>query len=247
MNFIVPFLACVCIAASPVSAQPNKAPQKKQTESQPKEPITVVVEEQKISTAGAEEKADDHSPHWCAALKRPEWWLFIAAVFSFGAIADQARESARATKAMRDGIKLQSESLRPRLMIDAGISPFMDMIGGNKITVDIAFINTGGIPAYGVSPETWLEFLDIPFPAFTSNAVHQTGGKITVHPHQPSPFRIPFGRALTPEEIGKLKAVEATLYLRVRLVYEVFGKPKYTDYIFQVTPTTLNIENCEAD
>src|SRR5580700_3717971 len=113
-------IVCVCILASFISAQPNKTAQKKQPDPQPKEPITVVVEEQKISAADAYQKPDNNSPHWYTALKKPEWWLFIAAVFTLGAVIYQARESARATKAMHDGIKLGSESLRPRLMIGAG-------------------------------------------------------------------------------------------------------------------------------
>ena len=247
MNAILRFLTCVCLVTSFVTAQPNKTPQKKQPSTPPKEPITVVVGEQKISTGGAEEKAVDNSQHWRTALKRPEWWLFIAAVLTFFAIIYQAREAAKATKAMRDGIRLQSESLRPRLTIGGSTSPFVDMVGGKVVLVDVVFINTGGTPAYGVQPETWLEFLDIPFPAFTPSAIHQNGGKVTVHPHQPSPFRIPFLRVLSTEEIARLKAVKATLYLRIRLTYEAFGQQKYTDYTFQITPTALNIEHCDSN
>jgi hypothetical protein len=206
-----------------------------------------VVEEQQISTVEAVEGINNTSPHWYTALERPEWWLFIAAVLTLCAIVYQSRESAKATKAMRDGIELQMESLRPRLLIGAHTSPFMDMIQGKKITVDIEFINTGEIPAYGAKPETWLEFLDIPFTAFTPSAVHQAAGTITVHSKQSSPFLIPFGRSLTASEISHLKAVKATLYLRVRLTYEAFGKTKYTDYTFQITPTTMNIEHSDSN
>jgi hypothetical protein len=149
---------------------------------------------------------------------------------------------------MRAGIKLQFESLRPRLTIGAKSSPFGDMFQGHKVLVDIEFINTGDIPAYGVEVETWLEFLDIPFTAFTPNAVHHAGAKVTIHPHKPVPFRIPFGRALDAEEIAKLKSVKATLYLRTRLTYDALGEQRCTDYTFEITPTTLNIysEYCES-
>jgi hypothetical protein len=235
--------ALFCVIAGHISAQPNKTPKSKDQSSCPKEPITLQIEHQEIAR-DAQRQTSTSPPRW---YESPEWWLFIAAMGTLIAIVYQARESAKATQAMRDGIKLQSESLRPRLTIGARVSPFMDMVEGKKIIVDVDFINTGGTPAYGVLPETWLELLGIPFTSFTSTAVHQSGGKITVHPRQPSPFGIPFGRNLTPEEIMLAKSVKATLYLRIRLVYEAFGKGKYTDYTFQITPTTLNIENCDAD
>jgi hypothetical protein len=159
-------------------------------------------------------------------------------------LAESAKDNAIA---VRDGVRLQLESLRPRLAIGARTSPFGEMIQGKKLIIDVEFVNTGGMPAYAVQPETWIEFLDIPFTGFTSNSVHQTGSSVTVHPHQPSPFRIPFGRALTSEEIGRLKSVKATLHLRVRLNYEVFGQQKHTDYTFQITPTTMNIENGDSN
>lgn len=247
MNNAVRSIIAVCVFTCLVSAQPNQTSKNKQPCAQPKESVTVVVEKQEIPAEQAESKPQTEPPHWYTSLKGPEWWLFIAAVFTLGAVIYQAKETAQATQAMRDGVVMQSESLRPRLTIGGAESPFSDMVAGKKVIIDVKFLNTGGTPAYEVQAETWLEFLAIPFPSFTPKAVHHAGGKVTVHPQQPSLFRIPFNRSLTKDEIADLKSVQATLYLRVRLTYGAFGKPKYSDYTFQITPTTLNIETNDSN
>lgn len=173
--------------------------------------------------------------------------LVIVGASTWVLIYWQARATADSARAARDAIKLQVETLRPRLMIGAGVSPFQNMIMGDKVIVDLQFINTGGTPGYDILPETWLEFMNIPFTAFSPNAVHQTGGRVIVHPHEPCPFRIPFNRSLTRSEIDLLKAVKATLYLRVHLAYRAFGEKKHTDYVFEITPTTLNICSSSSD
>lgn len=112
------------------------------------------------------------------------------------------------------------------------------MVSGNKVILEVEFINTGGVPAYNAVVETWVEFLNMPFAGFTGDAVHQTGTKMTVHPQQPSAFAIPFGRALNPTEIADLKAVKKTLYCRIRLEYETLSGPHHTDHVFEVNPTS---------
>jgi hypothetical protein len=55
--------------------------------------------------------AADH-PIIYAALKRPEWWLVVAALLTLCAIAYQAREMRRATAAMSkstDAVNRQAE------------------------------------------------------------------------------------------------------------------------------------------
>jgi hypothetical protein len=181
-----------------------------------------------------------HKDGWDKVYIVGTWALVI-----IGAIG--VRFAYKTLKAIQSQVEIQRESLRSRLMIGGHNRPFEDMIQGNQIRVDVKFINTGGIPAYGVKPETWLEFLDIPFPGFTSEALHQTGGEVTVHPHQSAPFAIPFNRALTPAEITRLDAVTATLYLRVRLLYKTIGEEKFTDYTFQIAPTTMNIVHGDSN
>jgi hypothetical protein len=157
------------------------------------------------------------------------------------AIWIQAFETGKATKAMLHQVEIQREALRPRLVIKPATNPYPDMALGKLVLIDVSVINTGGVPAYAVNVETWLEFLELPFVDFTANATHYQGRKISVHPSQPTNYQVPLRRSLTTDEIAKLRAAKATLHLRILLAYNALGEDSETDSTFGITPNEWEI------
>jgi hypothetical protein len=91
-----------CVVAGYVSAEPNKTPDDKEQHAQPKEPTVVI--ENKINSDKADHKPQAQSQWWHAAIKRPEWWLFLAAMLTFAATAYGVVVSAKAAKASVDSL-----------------------------------------------------------------------------------------------------------------------------------------------
>jgi hypothetical protein len=108
MRIWIRVLILLCITTLHVSAQPNKTTKSKGQSPRPEEPVTFQIEHQNIST-DTQNKPNTRPPRWYTSA---EWWLFIATVGTLIAIACQARESAKATKAMLRSIKLQEIGLR---------------------------------------------------------------------------------------------------------------------------------------
>jgi hypothetical protein len=73
---------------------------------------TVKTEKNYTEASNNAEAAHNSSPSWCTALKKSEWWLVIIAALTGIAIAYQAREMKRATKAMQMSTHLQESGLR---------------------------------------------------------------------------------------------------------------------------------------
>jgi len=95
------------LVAISVSGQPNKAAEAKQQQAQQTQPLPSV----ERRTASHEGEAQSNAPKWYAPLRRPEWWLVVAAFLTLYSVWRQVRESAKATQAMRDSIRLQESGM----------------------------------------------------------------------------------------------------------------------------------------
>lgn len=144
-------------------------------------------------------------------------------------------------RAIRRQIEVQEESLRPRIAIGIAKNIYPDMVQGKKIMILAEFVNTGGVPAYEVIPEIWIEWLarrsDF---EFTSAALYQKGEAITVHPGKPTHYLIPF-RKLTEAEIYSFHSATSTICLRIRLTYRAFGCNACTQDAFNIEPEGAGI------
>jgi hypothetical protein len=163
------------------------------------------------------------------------------------AVAWQAKETAKATQAMRTQVSMQVESLRPRLTVGFNENQFKPMTEGHAARMVARIINTGGTPAYSVVAESWIEFLPAPFTEFTQAAEYFKGEPFSVYPTQPIIYPVMRTTRLTDEEIKATFKATHCLCLRLRLSYESFGKPKFSDFTFGAEPGGVATMKSEAD
>ena len=204
--------------------------------------------------------AERDFPRWYRLFAWPEGiqnWAILLTLFAIAEQTYQTRRSAdaglEAAQAALKQIEIQQESLRPRLAIGfakqpSSQTPYSEMVTGKRLVLHVQFINTGGIPAYGVVPETWIEYLYRPF-EFTSDAIYNKGKPITVHPKEATNYSIPFDRDLTSGEIASLRSANATICLRIKLTYGALGKSVHTQEAFTIEPSYAGIMDTysEAD
>jgi hypothetical protein len=76
--------AILCILAIYVACKPNQAAAHKASEAHDKFQTTVTSEGNQNAT-NASNTAKQNTPEWCAALKRPEWWLVFVGIIGIGA------------------------------------------------------------------------------------------------------------------------------------------------------------------
>jgi hypothetical protein len=96
--------------------------------------------------------------------------------------------------------------------------------------------NSGGLPAYGVIADTWIEFVWGPPPyKFSSGAKYARADlRLNVHTGDPTGFELPLGRKLTDEERYAMGHAEGTVCFRVKLTYKALGGEVYTDEAWSV-------------
>src|SRR5260370_22296340 len=76
-------LLLAAIVASYVSSEPNQATSaEKQSAKRQSPPPSPTVTNNNYESRADSDHANDYPPHWYTALKRPEWWLVIAAVLT---------------------------------------------------------------------------------------------------------------------------------------------------------------------
>lgn len=186
------------------------------------------------------------------------WLAFsiaVCALLQFGGIVAQVGVYLKQTKVMRDTLTaintqanhmqtqlaFQQESLRPRLSVGKFTSDaYAEAVRGNHVIVNFTIANSGGMPAFKVAPETWIEFLDRgpkerPF-RFTSAAKYNKCALLNVATGTPQGFFIPLTRRLTEEEIAKMRNGKATVCFRIRLNYSAFAKECHFDEAFAMMP-----------
>jgi hypothetical protein len=190
----------------------------------------------------------------------PSWYLYLSPFFRWPdgpttwvivltllAIAEQAKESTKATQAMQAQVSMQMETLRPRLTVGFDGSQFKPMTEGRAARMVAKIINTGGTPAYHVAAVSWIEFLPMPFPQFTQAAEYFKGDSFPVYPTQPIFYPVMRRERLTESEIKATFKATHCLCLRLRLSYESFGKPKFSDFVFGAEPNGVATLKSDAD
>ena len=85
------------------SGKPNQAGNKDKQSTQQKLPISVTLTNNE-SPETHSPKTDNNSPHWCTPLKRPEWWLVVAAFLTLFFVAWQAYETKLAVQGAADSV-----------------------------------------------------------------------------------------------------------------------------------------------
>jgi hypothetical protein len=168
-----------------------------------------------------------------------DWWSrayvvltgFLVLIGGLG-----VRFALRTLRAIESQTNAQIESLRARITFASTENTFTAILHDGYVDMRMEFINTGGTPAYKVSPETWIEFLPVNFEDFTENAKYHKGESLAVYPQSPTTYSIPLGRKARNDEIAGLRNAQTTLGVRIRLTYETFGKMCIVDRAFWLTP-----------
>jgi hypothetical protein len=167
-----------------------------------------------------------------------------------GAIVWQAWETRKAAEAGHMAARatfkqaeIQQESLRPRLTISDFVNnTYQESVQGKRVFIEVKIANSGGMPAYGVIAETWIEFLERgpmedPW-QFSSKATYHKAAPINIDTAFPQGFQVPFNRCLTKAEIQQMQEAQGTVCFRLRLTYIVFDRECHFDHAFAMTPTT---------
>jgi hypothetical protein len=106
MRRLLPTLAIIvlCVGAILMAGEPNKSSNTKDNRAadEPKPTLTTTKEDENSATASNE--ANNDPPHWYTPLKRPEWWLVVAAFLTIFIIGWQAVETRYAAQATRDSV-----------------------------------------------------------------------------------------------------------------------------------------------
>lgn len=161
-------------------------------------------------------------------------WLLLATLY---AIFWQSWETRKAAENASQQLVFQKETLRPRLRISTFTrDTFKEAMAGEWVFVSMNISNSGGLPAYGVVAETWIEFIrgDRPYKFSSLAKYNRADSPLNVHPGHPSGFFIPLHRKLTEEERYVMGHALGTVCFRVRLTYRAFGEELHTDEAFMV-------------
>jgi hypothetical protein len=152
-------------------------------------------------------------------------------------IAEQTMETRKAAENAGKQLAFQKEVLRPRLKISEFTKDtFREAIAGEWVFVNMKISNSGGLPAYGVIADTWIEFVrgEPPYKFSPLAKYARANSILNIHSGNPSGFFIPLHRKLTEEEKYAMGHAMGTICFRVRLTYQAFGDEVHTDEAFSV-------------
>jgi hypothetical protein len=169
-------------------------------------------------------------------------WLLLltlgAVVWQSSATSRAAEASETQAKSASEQVAFQKEVLRPRLKItNFKNDVFNEALNGKWISVQMEIFNSGGIPAYKVTAETWAEFVyGLPPYKFSPSAKYDKVDIENVHAAKPSGFNLPFNRGLSDQEKAAMLNGTGTICFRVRLTYRAFADEAHTDIGYSVEP-----------
>jgi len=233
-------LATLAVLAFFVYGKPNDSASDRHSvsEKQSPPPATAYTYDSNCCTSQAAQKADEKPHRWYTPFERPDWWILIVAAATGGMVGWQAWETRKSAEATERSIALQTQSLRPRLSVSNFTKDvFAEALAGGWTIVNLKIENSGGMPAYGMVAETWIEFIEgVPPHTFSSNARYREAAPINVHTGKPQGFYIPLGRKLTSTEIHQMANAEAAICFRIRMRYSAFGEDVHTDEAFMARP-----------
>jgi hypothetical protein len=136
-------------------------------------------------------------------------------------------------------LAFQKETLRPRLKITKFTkNAFTEAMAGEWVFVNMEISNSGGLPAYGVIADTWIEFIHgVPPYRFSPEAKFERAEHpLNIHAGVPSGFFIPLHRKLSEEERRYMGQALGAICFRVRLTYRAFADEVHTDDAWLVRP-----------
>lgn len=165
-----------------------------------------------------------------------------ALVITFAVIAEQTMETRKAAENAGQQLAFQKESLRPRIRVTDFINDtFKEASAGNWVFVKMKISNSGGLPAYGVITDTWIEFIHgAPPYRFSSQAKYNRANiKLNVHAGVPAGFCIPLHRRLTEQEKRDMREANGAICFRVRMTYRAFADEVHTDEAWMVRPEAM--------
>ncbi|HEX3893172.1 MAG TPA: hypothetical protein VHW46_11425 [Terracidiphilus sp.] len=192
-------------------------------------------------TVDPEERAsqsESNPPSWHKLIAWPEGITAWLIMLTLGAIVWQSWETRKAAENAGEQLAFQRETLRPRLKISTFTrDTFKEAMAGDWVFVSMKITNTGGLPAYGVVADTWIEFIRGERPhRFSSLAKYnKSDSPLNVHVGDPTGFFIPLHRKLTDEERCAMGHALGTICFRVRLTYRAFTDEVHTDEAFMAS------------
>jgi hypothetical protein len=188
-------------------------------------------------------------PQWAKYVTFPEGVGAWAVMLTLLAIVWQSIETRKAANATEEAARaaviqssIQRESLRPRLSISKfSNDTFNEARLGEWVFVKMDIANSGGMPAYGVVVDTWIEFVSgLPPYKLSSEARYARSAPFNVHAGVPSGFFIPLHRKLTELERHQLAKAKGTIIFRARMLYKAFGEDAHTDEAYIVRRETMD-------
>jgi hypothetical protein len=195
--------------------------------------------EQDVPSAKECDDPKDYMPWWYKLVAWPEGiggWALIATGF---VIAWQSYETRKAAENAGKQLAFQKETLRPRLKITKFRNDtFTESMKGDWVFVYMDISNSGGLPAYGVIADTWIEFVHgVPPYKFSPLAKYTRADyPLNIHAGTPSGFFIPLHRKLTEEERRNMGGALGAICFRLKLTYRAFGEEVHTDDAYMVRP-----------
>jgi len=188
------------------------------------------------------QNAKEYMPWWYVLVSWPEGigaWILLGTGVAIGWQSWETRKAAE-----NSGLQLafHKETLRPRLSISRFTNDtFKQSCRGEWVFIKMEVSNSGGMPAYGVIVDTWIEFVPCVEPyKFTSAVRYRRSAPFNVHTGVPSGFFIPLHRRLTEEERYQLAKGKGTIFFRVRLNYKAFDKDVHTDEAYIVRAESMD-------
>jgi hypothetical protein len=228
------------VLATSHSKNNTKAPVKKsQPTESPSAPVAIDPTPKPVVPAQAPAPPPE-AQHTLPAINYSGWALVLVGIAVCVVIAQQTSATRKSADAALQQVSMQGEMLRPRLSFAFSSSAYADMVQGKMVVVSVDVVNGGGVPAYEVIPETWIEWLEQPF-KFTSAAIYNRGTPIYVDTDKPTTYRVPLTRRLTPTEIAALRDGVATVCLRIKLTYTALGQTGCSEDAFAMEPNGVGV------
>ena len=244
----------VVLFTGSVSGQPNQAATGNQQKPQPKA--------QAASIASSKQSADTHTsttnddpPEWHAAIKRPEWWLVVAAFLTIFYLAKQAKETRKAAEATKDiavaGKDTAKRQLRAYIVpergsiynvadplaeetlegMDAGEARVVNPSIGPIATVFIK--NTGRTPSFDVKHTCTVFHREFPLAAPLLDMQFPKQSAMILGPQVIATLTVPLPERLNEFSIQSLRHNASVIYVQGVISYtDIFGDCHTTHYRF---------------
>jgi hypothetical protein len=231
----------VCAASMSGQANHARSPKDNVPKNQQPAPVTTYSYNANCCTTETAKKSDEKPYRWYAPFEDPNWWLVVVAAGTGFVVGWQAWETRKSAENTRKQLSFQMEAMRPRLSISTFHNEtFKEALAGNWVFVNMGISNTGGMPAYGVVIDTWIEFsIGEPPDSISPKAKYARADPINIHTGDPSGFSIPLHRKLTEEEKHQMINAKGAIIFRVRMNYRAFADDVHTDQAYLVRPDAM--------